>query len=56
MNQKPSFPAVVGGGTCLPAGRSMDPPDNRRTPEVWRPLPVAAGDDVWGLRSGDEFS
>jgi len=28
-----SFPAVFGGGTCLPAGRSMDP------------RPVAAGDD-----------
>src|SRR5438132_1626247 len=23
----------------------MDPPDNRRTPDVWRPPPTTAGDD-----------
>ena len=48
---KPSFPAVVGG-------ESMDPPDNRRTPDVWRPRPAAAGDDnshPCGASSCQEF-
>jgi len=29
----------------------MDPPDDRRTPDVWRPRPATAGDDdtIWSF-------